>query len=93
MREGPICPHKSISTSAYSMLKLDVPRALRGCLRLSKGWKGKQCDIVFQKGKLKTLQWAGSVLQVEDAFAAFQKVRGTPTFWQQARNELEANVS
>jgi hypothetical protein len=32
-------------------------------------------------------------MQVEDAFAAFQKVRGTPKFWQQARNELVAKVS
>jgi hypothetical protein len=53
----------------------------------------KQCDIVFQKGKLKKTAGGVSVMQVEDAFAAFQKVRGTPKFWQQARNELVAKVS
>lgn len=52
----------------------------------------KQCNISFTRGSLSKTREGVEVMQVKDGFAAFRKVRGSPKYWQQARNELIAKV-
>ena len=50
----------------------------------------KQCNISFSRGSLSKTKEGVEVMQVKDGFAAFRAIRGSPKYWQQARNELIA---
>merc|ERR1711884_324192 len=52
----------------------------------------KQCNISFTRGSLSKTPEGVEVMQVKDGFAAFRNIRGSPKYWQQARNELIAKV-
>ena len=50
----------------------------------------KECNIIFQRGKLTRTREGVSVMQVKDDFAVLKQIRGSPKYWKQARNELIA---
>ena len=52
----------------------------------------KQCNICFTRGSLTKTKEGIDVVQVKDGFAALRNIRGSPKYWQQARNELIAKV-
>ena len=52
----------------------------------------KNVDVCFQKGTLESHGNSVSILSNHDAFSIFKKIKGTPKFWQAARNELLAMI-
>jgi hypothetical protein len=46
-------------------------------------------DVMAQRGKMDA---SGRVCQVSDACSVFQKIRGTPKFWQQVRYEILSKI-
>ena len=86
-----------ISTQQYFMQRLlnidqrfcqDDSYLFAAQQRVEREMLEKQLDIVFQRGKLSKGVDGIKVLQVKDPFIAFQKVRGSPKYWQTVRNEL-----
>ena len=52
-----------------------------------------QIDISFQKGKIEKKGDSVKVLSDHDAYSVFKKIKGTPKFWQNARNDLLAMLN
>ncbi len=52
----------------------------------------QQFNLVVQKGKLTDGMDGKTIMSTTDNFAAFKKIRGTPKYFQQVRNELVAKV-
>ena len=52
-----------------------------------------QQDIAGQKGVMSTSSDGTKTLKLTDAFSVFQKVRGTPKYWQSKRNNLLAMIN
>ena len=52
----------------------------------------KQINIAGRKGKVQNYASSSKKIHLDDKFNIFQKIAGTPKYWQQARNELIAKV-
>ena len=52
-----------------------------------------QIDISVQKGVMKDGPGGTKVMKTADAFSVFQKISGSPKFWQMKRNNLLAMIS
>ena len=61
------------------------------CYLLEKDYLERQINISGQRGKRK-LQDGELVMELHDAFDVFKNIKGSPKYWQVARNELVAKV-
>ena len=50
-------------------------------------------DITTQKGVMTTASDGTKSMKLTDAFSVFQKIRGTPKYWQSKRNNLLAMIN
>ena len=60
---------------------------------MERGAMEGQIDISVQKGIMSDVPGGAKSMRLTDAFSVFQKIPGTPKYWQQKRNNLLAMIN
>ena len=70
----------------------DMPYLFAAQQRVEREQIEQQFNLVVKKGKITEGMDGKTIMSTTDNFAAFKKIRGTPKYFQQVRNELIAKI-